>query len=201
MKTTPIASLGKILTNAFTIALAVALAPGVYAQDPSPTCDELVWSAQVLAANPDIRESCLGVYERNNTLYARSEIELTRVRGNRITFRPLHRDGSKGRARSINVPSSWRADIQGRSYRAGELLPGQRLSVFIPEDRFALAVHNGDFADEEQWLAIEEAGEVTAMPSTASAHYNQLAAGLALLGLAVGLTLYRRRQGLRQSQP
>ena len=61
MKTTPIASLGKILTNAFTIALAVALAPVVYAQDPSPTCDELVWSAQVPASRIlSIIESALG---------------------------------------------------------------------------------------------------------------------------------------------
>ena len=125
MKASLIAGLGLTLT----------LASAAQAQDPSPTCDELVWSAQVLAANPDIKQSCLGVYERGDTLYARSEIELTRVRGNRLTFRPMHRDGSKGRARSITVPSTWRAEIKGRSYRAGELLPGQRLNVFIPEDR------------------------------------------------------------------
>ena len=188
MKASLIAGLGLTLT----------LASAAQAQDPSPTCDELVWSAQVLAANPDIKQSCLGVYERGDTLYARSEIELTRVRGNRLTFRPMHRDGSKGRARSITVPSTWRAEIKGRSYRAGELLPGQRLNVFIPEDRFALAVHNGEgesaFDDDAYWLDIEDAGEVTAMPSTASQRYNQLAGALALLGLAGVLTVYRRRR-------
>ena len=168
------------------IALLLLAAGTAQAQDAAPTCDDLVWSAQVLAANPDIDRSCQGVYERAGELYARVNIELTRVRGNRITFRPRHTDGSTGRARSIVVPASWRARIGGRDYRASELLPGQELSVYIPEDRFALALldDDADIEAEMELIAIEEADVVTTMPKTASPTATAIAVGFALFGLA-----------------
>ena len=94
----------------------------------------------MLAANPDIRKACQGVYVRNNKLYAKVSIELLRVRGNRLTFQTKWPDGGTGAPRSITVPGSWRARIGGRSYAASELQAGQELSVYVPEDRFALGV-------------------------------------------------------------
>lgn len=180
-----------------TFAVASALSAQVMAQDPSPTCDELVWSAQVLQANPDIALSCQGVYERAGKLYARVEIELTRARGNRLSFRPMHKDGSKGAARSVVVPNSWRAEIDGRSYRASELLAGQQLTVYMPEDRFALTIDDGEFDGDEEMLAIEEASMVTAMPKTASPLFAMLGAGVA--ALAAGAAFTRRRLRLYRS--
>jgi hypothetical protein len=171
---------------------------GARAQGGAPGCDDLVWSAQVLAANPDIRDACQGVYRRGDELFAKVEIELTRVRGNRLTFRPQHTDGSEGKPRSIAVPNSWRATIEGREYRARDLLPGQRLSVYIPEDRFALALADeltaDDAADAElELIAIEEAAVVSAMPTTASQLPTILAGGAALTLLGLALMAQRRR--------
>lgn len=171
-------------------AIALTLSTQALAQD-APTCDDLVWSAQVLSANPDMALSCQGVYARNDELYAKVTIELTRVRGNRLTFRPQHTDGTQGAQRSITVPNSWRANIEGRTYRAGELLPGQELNVYIPEDRFALAVDDGAFDGDEELISIEEA-TVVAMPKTASPLYAVLGAGLAFLGLGFAMTAQRR---------
>jgi len=160
----------------------------------APTCNDLVWSAQVLAANPDIRDSCQGVYQRGDELFAKVEITLTRVRGNRLTFRPQHLDGTQGKARSIVVPNSWRANIDGSEYRARDLIAGQKLSVYIPEDRFALALGESNLAgdDDIELIDIEEAAVVTSMPKTASALPAALLAGLLLL--ASGLLLRARRQ-------
>lgn len=144
------------------IALCVAAACAT-AQQRAPTCDDLNWSAQVIAANPDIRQSCLGVYVRNNTYYARSTIEIVRIRGNALSFRPLHVDGSKGVTRRVRVPAGWRAKIDGQEYGPADLSPGQQLSVYIPEDRFALAIHDGAFDGDEELMAIEQA-EVTKLP-------------------------------------
>lgn len=169
----------------------LALNTQAFAQDLTPRCDDLVWSAQVIAVNPDIGLSCQGVYQRNDELFAKVTIELTRVRGNRISFRPQHVDGTVGTQRSITVGNNWRADIQGRKYRANELIPGQELSVYIPEDRFALAVHDGDFDGNEELIDIEEPTVVT-MPKTASSLYLALGAGLALLSLGIAMTTQRR---------
>ena len=98
----------------------------------------------MLAANPDIRKACQGVYVRNMKLYAKVSIELLRVSGNRLTFQTRWADGGTGKPRSITVPSSWRARIGGRSYAASELEAGQELNVYVPEDRFALGVANGE---------------------------------------------------------
>jgi hypothetical protein len=118
--------------------LAFALGGFVHARDAAPTCDELAWSAQLLEANPDIREACLGVYVKGDTYYAKIRIEVTRASAGRLSFRPILRDGSKGAARSLTVSGDWRANIDGQSLRVGQLQPGQRLSVYVPEDRFAL---------------------------------------------------------------
>lgn len=150
-------------TCAVLVALA-ALSTPLWAQTPAPSCEDLNWSAQVLAANPDMGQACRGVYERNGELFAKVTVELTAVRGNRLTFRPLHRDGSKGSPRSINVKNTWRADIDGKQYRASDLLSGQLLNVYIPEDRFALAIDNGAFSGDEDLLDIEDDDLVTMPP-------------------------------------
>jgi len=142
-------------TLALVTTLSVAMTVAAPTRTPAPGCDDLVWSAQVLAVNPDIRESCQGVYVRNDTFYAKVSIQLTKVRGDRLSFRPQLRDGTLGKLRSIRVDSKWRAAIDGRSYRAGELQPGQVLSVYVPEDRFALAVHDGEFDGDEALIDIE----------------------------------------------
>lgn len=145
-----IAGIGTLTsTVASTVAFTVAFTAAVWARPPAPGCDDLVWSAQVLAANPDIRESCRGVYVRNDTLYAKVSIQLTRVRGDQLTFQPQLLDGSLGEPRSIRVDKRWRANIDGQKYRASELMPGQVLSVYVPEDRFALTAHDDDLDDDE----------------------------------------------------
>ncbi len=155
------------------------------------TCADLNWSAEVLANNPDIGESCQSVFEKNGELYAKSTVEVVRVRGNRMTFRPLHTDGTMGDSRSMQLDSSWRAEIGGRSYRASDLMRGQQLNVYIPQDRFALAVQDADGPDEADLIVIEE--EVVEMPTTASPLFLIGAVGGAFLALGGMLTGIRRR--------
>ena len=179
-----------LLTSAV---LAVMANPAAAQTGGALTCDDLVWSAQVLAANPDVGKSCQGVYERGGKLYAKVEIEVVRARGNRLTFKSVHTDGSSSSNRSVMVPNSWRANIEGEEYRAGELLPGQKLNVYLPEDRFALLLDDGDFGGDEDVISIEEAA-VVSMPKTASPLFAVLAAGFGMLGLGGALTAIRRRR-------
>ena len=172
--------------------MALALSAGsAMAQDAAPTCAELNWSADVLAANPDIGMSCQAVYEKDGKLYAKVTVDVVRVRGNRMTFRPLHTDGTMGDSRSVQLDSSWRAEIGGRSYRASDLMRGQQLNVYIPEDRFALAVEDADGPDEADIVMIEE--EVVEMPTTASPLFLVGLAGGAFLALGGLLSGIRRR--------
>lgn len=158
----------------------------------TPTsCADLNWSAEALADNPDIGKSCQAVYEKDGQLFAKASIEVVRVRGNRMTFRPMHTDGSKGDSRSIQLDNAWRAEIGGRTYRASDLMRGQQLNVYIPEDRFALAVVDADGPDEADIIVIEE--EVVDMPTTASPLFLIGLAGGAFVALGGLLTRLRRR--------
>lgn len=175
------------------IGVAAALSAGsAVAQDMGAvSCADLNWSAEVLAANPDIAMSCSSVLEKDGKLYAKVPIEVVRTRGNRITFRPLHTDGSMGESRSIVVDSGWRAEIGGRSYRASDLNRGQNLNVYMPEDRFALALEDADGPDDMDMVDIED--EMVAMPSTASPLFLFGLAGSALLALGAVFGRIRRR--------
>ena len=153
-------------------------------------CADLNWSAEVLAANPDIAQTCRTVYEKNGRLFAQAQIEVVRVRGNTMTFRTLHTDGTRGDSRSVTLDSSWRAEIGGRQYRASDLMRGQQLNVYLPEDRFALVVEDADGPDEEDLTDIEEA---TAMPTTASPLFLIGLAGGAFLALGGVFSAVRRR--------
>ncbi len=173
--------------------MALALSAGqVAAQEESATtCADLNWSAEVLAANPDIAQTCQAVYEKDGKLYAKASIEVVRVRGNRMTFRTLHTDGTKGDSRSIQLDSSWRADIGGRSYRASDLMRGQQLNVYLPEDRFALALEDADGPDEADMMGVED--EVVEMPTTASPLFLVGLAGGAMLALGGLFGALRRK--------
>ena len=72
-------------------------------QSSTVTCADLNWSAEVLAMNPDIGAMCQTVYEKDGKLYAKTSIEVVRVRGNTMTFRPKHIDGTLGDSRSVTL--------------------------------------------------------------------------------------------------
>jgi hypothetical protein len=41
----------------------------------APMCADFNWSADALAANPDIAKTCQAVYEKGGKLYAKASIE------------------------------------------------------------------------------------------------------------------------------
>ncbi len=180
---------------AVAVGMALALSAGqLVAQEErvesTVTCDDLNWSAEVLALNPDIAAMCQTVYEKDGRLFAKTSIEVVRVRGNTMTFRPIHTDGTRGDSRSVTLDSSWRAEIGGRQYRASDLMRGQNLNVYLPEDRFALAVEDADGPDDADFVMIETATE---MPTTASPLFLIGLAGGAFLALGGLLSGIRRR--------
>ena len=131
--------------------LAMSLLPFALQATPAEdrgavSCEDLSWSAEVLAANPDIGLACRGVYEKDGNLYARATIEVVKVQAGTLFFRTLRTDGSKGPQRRVKLPASWRASIQGREYRLADMVAGQKLDIYLPENRFALFMPGADEA-------------------------------------------------------
>ena len=67
--------------------LGLALSSGhAMAQATDISCDDLNWSAVVLERNPDIAQTCTGVYEKDGKLFAKAPIEVVRVLACACTF-------------------------------------------------------------------------------------------------------------------
>ncbi len=188
--------MSKKMVVAVSMALAVSAGTAMAqekAMSSTVTCDDLNWSAEVLARNPNVPQYCRAVYEKDGKLYAMGRAEVVRVRGNRMTFRPIFPDGTRDDSRSVELPSSWRANIGGRQYRASDLMRGQELNIYIPEDRFALAIEDesSEGLGDETIHVVEE--EVVEMPTTASPLFLIGLAGGAFLALGGMLSGLRRR--------
>jgi hypothetical protein len=141
-------------------ALVLAVTVGGQASAETPQgaveCADLHWSAEVLAANPDIAFACRGIYEKDGILYAKASIEVVRVTGNRMRFRTLLTNGTKGAPRSVTLDSGWRVNMSGKEYRLMDLAAGQQLDVFLPEDRFALTVLGSNDAQASSIEAVQD---------------------------------------------
>ena len=173
------------------LGVALIAAPAMAQQESTTvTCSDLNWTAEVLALNPDVGEACRSVWEKDGKLYAKNKIEVVRTRGNTLTYRALHTDGTKGESRSVTLDPAFRAHISGRDYRVSDLNRGQELTVYLPEDRFALAIVDKDGLDDSDMVDI---GAATVMPTTASPLFLIGLGGGAFIALGGILGAVRRR--------
>ena len=158
------------------------------------TCDDIEFTNEILSRYPDARNGCIDVVEVDGERYAKMTVELLRTSNNRAVFRFKHPDGSFGPTQRAELDPSWRAEIDGRSYRIRELQRGQELNLYLPSDRWE--------ADLEPVTAVfvvynryplfnDDAG---ALPATASELPMFAMFGGAALVTAFLMRIYRRRR-------
>ena len=194
-------------TAAMMSALALsAFGSTALAQDEDGTglsCADIEFNASVIAQAEDIAMACRDVVELNGAKYAKTQVKLDRVSGNRATFHFVYPDGKRGSRHSIQVAPEWRALIDGRETRMRDLTRGQELSVYLPSDRWEahFSAPTTTFASYTP-VAIAAAaddddmggsgGSAAMLPSTAGAlPLFGLFGGIALLGAAL-IRVFRR---------
>lgn len=162
------------------------------------TCDDVTLSSAITDRYPDAQDACLGVVEMNGETYVKMKVELTRPgAANKLTFKFKNQDGTFGPTHTINPAPEWRANIEGRNYRARDLARGQELDVYLPPDRWEAHVAASDVMVETFVLIAiteeEPEPEPVMLPATASnMPLFALFGGLALF--AAGLIRVTRRQ-------
>jgi hypothetical protein len=110
-------------------------------------------------------------------------------------------DGSYGRTVSVTPDPNARVRIEGRNYRFNELARGQELDVYLPPDRWEIAVASNpevEFAAAEQvtLVALAQPTPTVAantLPRTASPLPLIGALGGVLTALGFGVAVIRRR--------
>lgn len=166
------------------------------------TCRDLTFTGPIAREFPNARDACLDVVTRpDGRQYAHFQARVRNVRGNTVEAEFKLPDGSYGRPVSVTPDSSARVRIGGRSYRYNELARGQELDVYLPPDRWEIAVASNpevDFvaAEEVTLFELAQPAQTVAantLPRTASALPLIGALGGAITALGFGVVVIRRR--------
>ena len=171
------------------VAAASLLGTTAFAQDPDLTCDDIEFTSLVTSQYPDVMDACQDVVERDGKKYARLSAEMVRylpVSGE-IRLRFKERDGDYGEVVAIKPQAPLNIRLGGRRVAVRNVARGQEFNIYLPQDRWAVAV----LEDE---VVVEELYDVDELPSTASPFPLLGALGLGLLGLGGALSLRRRSQ-------
>jgi hypothetical protein len=127
-------------------AAAAQLAPNSGADFPRPkiqtaTCTEVMWSHNLSARYPRIGEACHEVFFSEGRKWARFQADFVQLdRDGRITLD--FKDRYERQLERITVlpamSQSWA--MEGRVYTPRDLVRGQVLNVYLPEETFAAAL-------------------------------------------------------------
>ncbi len=160
------------------------------------TCDDITFEYELTSRFPNIGDACQGVVEVDGERFAKMSVEIVRTRNNGATFKFKMPDGSYGPTQSADLDPSWRAEINGRSYRIRELQRGQELNIYLPSDRWEAHVATnmtGYFAVYYPVAMEEDSGGGASLPSTASFMPMFGLLGGAALFSAFLMRVFRRR--------
>src|SRR5688572_27588205 len=117
--------------------LAVLVMP-VLAAAQDYGCDKVNWGEEVLKAFPNASKGCHSVMMKNNQPYAKYVAEVQTANANEVV---LHMLDTKDKAFSkvvIAPKAGATVKIDGKDVEASKLKKGDRVSFYIPHDRWGL---------------------------------------------------------------
>jgi hypothetical protein len=146
-------------------------------------CGDIQFSSDITSRFPNARNACLGVVRRDGQEFAHFQGRIRQVRGNTIEAEFKLPNGEWGRPVSFESNPDQRVRIQGQTYRYRDLSRGQELDVYLPADRWAIAVAQDPSTDFQNAPAVTLVALQEPAPSVASAALPRTASILPLLGL------------------
>ncbi|RDV24514.1 hypothetical protein DXV75_13915 [Alteromonas aestuariivivens] len=162
-------------------------------------CGDVEYNSEVLENYPELANACQGVVAHNGKLYTKVYARIGyKDSMDRRSVRLVMSDGSLGpRHRIRQRPNFSVTTYDGDKIDWADLAPDQDITVYIPNDRWAIVHVDMDEAEEEvaevveyTMVAVEEE-----LPTTASNRYLTLYLGLAALMLASLMWMRRKSLG------
>ena len=117
-------------------------------------CEDVTWSDETLERYPNIATACREVMERDGQYFVRFEGEVRRVadRGGRVTV-----SFEGGDTLTLTPPENLSLTIDGRQRSPRDLLPGDELTFYVPQDQLTATFFAGQpETAEPQEVEIEE---------------------------------------------
>jgi hypothetical protein len=96
------------------------------------TCSDVIWSAEMLAGNPNIANACLDVVEKRGTQAVKLSARVVRQGVNSTIIQWQMPDGSWSASERRFPERGATAEIGGQTVRLAELAPRQEVNVYVP---------------------------------------------------------------------
>jgi hypothetical protein len=164
----------------------------VNAQEPAfratgLTCDKVTWSRQSLAVYPQIGDACQEVMQRDGKYYVRFDGKVRRVTDNGQQVTIDFRDGD---LLTLTPPENLNLTINDKQTSPRDLLPGDQLKFYIPQDQLTAIFFAGQPATASaQMVPIARPTTLAAAPAPAPARVAAAPARRVLPGTASRLPL------------
>ena len=153
------------------------------------SCGNIQFTDAVTSRFPNAKDACLDVVERDGKQYAHFQAKIVRVQGNSVEAQFKLPNGEYGQTVAFTPPSTARVKIEGSTYRYRDLNRGQELDVYVPPDRWDVAVpQEPDFAAApavEEVPLSEPSETLAALPSTAGRLPWLVVLGIVLLAVSL----------------
>jgi LPXTG-motif cell wall-anchored protein len=191
---------------------ALAQAPEPH-QPPTPTdltftttgthCEDVKWAPQTLARYPHIVAACQRVVQRDGKYFVVFSGTVHSVAG---YGRTLSVDFENGDEVTLKPPTGMKFDIGGTMTRPRDILPGQNLTFYVPQDRFVAEVPEGEHVMvpipitqwEPQRIAYAAPATIAPRPAELPQTGTELGllalGGLVLMVTGAGITTARYRR-------
>lgn len=176
----------------------LAIAPfAISAQEEAISCADLDFGSAITDILPEANVACREVVMKDGKPYARFNATIVSNRGGAVRAKFKKAGGGYTDVYTFHPDQKARLRLGGQNVRWWDVGSGQQLDIFLPSDRFEVAVHDDpveDFANTEAivtTVAVTEA--VEELPGTASILPLLGALGAGLLALGAGLGLVRRK--------
>jgi hypothetical protein len=130
------------------------------------SCEDINWHRDLLRQYPWVVNGCQEVITVGQQKWARFEAEFQHNHSDGSISSDFRNDRGRalGRVRLMPTPGQ-RVLLDGRDYRFSELMKGQILNFYVPEDRYAFATTAGA-PSGEMARVVESAPEATATRSS-----------------------------------
>ena len=96
------------------------------------SCSDVIWSADMLEANPNVASACLGIVDKRGSQAVKLTARVVRQGVNSTIVQWQLPDGSYTASERRFPERGATAEIQGRTVRIVDMAPRQEVNVYIP---------------------------------------------------------------------
>lgn len=192
-------ALGKTAVSLASVALLATPMLAVAQEEADITCADLEFTSEITDVLPEANLACREVVMKDGRPFARFNATIVSNRGGAVRAKFKKAGGGFTDVYTFHPDQSNRLRLGGQNVRWWDVASGQQLDIFLPPDRFEIAVHDDPVEDFANTDVVITTVVITAapqeLPGTASIVPLLGALGAGLLALGAALGVLRRRTG------